>query len=286
MSQVMMHPLMLAVSFALNLGGAAFADTVQFTSLVSELNAVELSKLPLGHARTQDDNRWQCALVAEEISSAAGKVVVANNWRVTSEVERAGLTFVSFVANAEPGTSGSCMQSDGNVGIFRGESLLGIIYANNASKRTIGSIEPLEGDRLRIWDGDYLHLPLADLEIVGRDLVIVRNVADRDSFCDGTSSAPNIFGLPIHLAREVLFAEGWETGPVSPDDETDGMSVESRKRFPELDACSGTGFGFCAYMYSKEATQAMRVISANGPPEEMTNQVTSFSVQCGTDIQQ
>ena len=286
MSQVMMPRLALAVSFALKLGGAAFADTVQFTSLVSELNAVELSQLPRGHAKAQDDSIWQCAVAAEEISSAASKMVAANSWLVTSEVQRAGLTFVSFVGNAEPGTSGSCMQSDGNVGIFRGESLLGIIYANKASKRTIGSIEALEGDRLRIWDGDYLHQPLADLEIVGRDLVIVRNVADRDSFCDGTSSAPNIFGLPIHLARKVLFAEGWETGPVSPDDETDGMSVESRKLFPELDTCSGTGFGFCAYVYSKEATQAMRVISANGSPEEVTNQVVSFSVKCGADIQQ
>lgn len=278
MSQITMFRLSFAVSLVLAFGGGAFANTLQFASQVSEIKVVELLKLPIGPVSLQDEYYRQCSNSDDEINSAAGKVVAAKNWLVTSEVQRAGLTFVSFVGSVEPGTSGSCKQNDGNVGIFRGESLLGIVYADKTADRTIGRIQALEGNRLRIWDGSDLKMPLADLDIIGGDLVIVRNVSNRDSFCGGSSSAPNIFNLPIHLARQVLFSEGWETGPVPP--EADNMSLERRKLLPELDTCSGTGFGYCAYTYRKEPEQIIRVITVGEP-----DWVVSFSVQCGADIQ-
>jgi hypothetical protein len=280
----MMIRLALAVSFSLTLSGVAFANTIQLASQVSGLNVAELSELPHRQTKAQKDTRWQCALRDEEINTAAGKLVSAHNWWVTGEVERAGFTFVSFVASSEPTTSASCIYSDGNVGIFRGEELLGVIYADKAAERAVGDIGALEGDRLRIYDGSDLNMPLADLEIVGHDLVIVRNVSNRDSFCGGAISAPNIFGLSIPIARQVLFAEGWEAGPVPIDDDTDAFGHAARKQFPELDTCSGTGFGFCAYVYSKEEGQIMRVISAGGEPDEMANHVIRFSAYCEADI--
>lgn len=280
MLQVLLRRLMLAASFLLALGGVALADTIELASQVVGLNVIALSNLPENEAQFQNDGRWLCTLAAEEISSAAGKVVSAGNWLVTSEVEHADLTFISFVATAEGGTSGSCLQTDGNIGIFRGENLLGLIYSNEEAKRSIGSIQVLESSRLRIWDGDYLPAPLADLQIVGRDLVIVRNVADRDSFCGGTSNVPNIFGLPIHLARKVLLAEGWQPNQ-EPAEEADGYYAEARKLLPELDTCSGTGFGFCRYEYSKEVTQNLIVITAG----ETLPLVNGFSVQCAVETQ-
>lgn len=282
MSKIMVSRLALVVSFSLTLCGVAFANTIQLVSQVSGLNVVELSELPQRQTKVQKDTRWQCALLDEEINTAAGRLVSAHNWWVTGEVERAGFTFVSFVASSEPTTSASCIYSDGNVGIFRGEKLLGVVYADKAAERTVGDISALEGDRLRIYDGGQVNMPLADLEIVGHDLLIVRNVSNRDSFCGGAISAPNIFGLSIPIARQVLFAEGWEAGPVPLDDYS--YIPESRKQFPEVDACSGTGFGYCALIYSKDAGQIMRVISAFGPPEEMSNQVVSVSVHCDADI--
>lgn len=230
----MLRRLTLAVCFIPALGGVASADSFGLASQVTDLKVVTISKLPKGNAKTQEDDRWQCAMTAEDITSVAGNLVLAQNWRVTSEVERVGLTFVSFVESAEPGTSGSCSQTDGNVGIFRGETLLGLIYSDKGAMKSIGSIQALEGDRIRIWDGGYLQQPLADLQIVERDLVIVRNVAERDSFCEGASSAPNIFNLPINLARQQLLAEGWSPNPVPPED-ADQFYAEERKLLPELD---------------------------------------------------
>ncbi|MEH6654095.1 hypothetical protein [Loktanella salsilacus] len=122
--------------------------------------------------------------------------------------------------------------------------------------------------------------PLADLQIVGRDLVIVRNVADRDSFCSGTSNAPNIFGLPIHLARKVQLVEGWQPNQ-APIGEADSYYAEARKLLPELDTCSGTGFGFCRYEYSREVTQILTVITAG----ETLPLANGFTVQCAREIQ-
>lgn len=269
----------LVAGFSLTLGSVGWAGTLEFASQVSDLKAIELSNLPAGKAQPQENDAWRCSLTAEEIQTAAGKLVSSSGWLVTSEEDLAGLTFVSFVERAEPGTSGTCDSTDGNVGVFRGNELLGLIYANQAADWNIGSIQVLSDDSLRIWSGDWIGTPLADIRIVGRDLLIVKNVADRDSFCGGAVSVPNIFGLEIHQARQVLMAEGWAPFQELPE-ESFGFENRLRDRVPELESCLPTGLGYCSFGYRKGDTQTLGVTTAGDGNVDGTPSVISYGANC------
>ncbi len=274
MPQSLSSSVLISFCFALSAVGAAGADTVSFASQVEGIEATALVDLPAGQANPNDPANEFCVMSSGDFTTKAGQAVAAKNWLVTAEVEREDLTFISFVERSQAGTSASCLLSDGNVGIFRGRELLGVIYSNEAVNRSIGFIQKLEDDRLRIWDGDYLAMPLADLQIVDRDLVIVRSVADNDSFCSGQVSVPNIFGLKIQDARRVLFAEGWVVNPLLSDQSHEWYS-DLVASLPELDVCSGTGLGFCAFGYIKNGSNALGVTTAG---EDY--RVAGFSATC------
>jgi hypothetical protein len=253
--------------------GVADADSGTFASQVEGLSAVALAELPDGKARSDDPASERCTMPEKELLTPAGQLVATRNWLVTAEIEHADYTFVSFVGHAESGTSSSCYLSDGNVAVFQGTKLLGVVYANNMATRDIGLVHALEGDRLRIFDGGYPYMPLADLKVVDDDLIIVGNVADRDSFCSDSVSVPNIRNLAIHDARRVLFSEGWTADPNRGED--DGWKGGFSPPLPEVDVCSGTGYGFCALDYVRHGSEHLRVGTVGEG-----NRVYYFSASC------
>lgn len=254
----------------------AWADTFDLISQVPGLETAKLSEIPANTAASEEAGL--CSVVLPAPNTAAGKSLTAEDWYVTAEIEASGLTFVSFVGKTEPGTSGSCLIRDGNIGIYRDDRPLALIYADTKSGRSIGSLQALDGGRLRIWDGDYLSAPLADLQLVESSLVIVRHISERDSFCADAASAPNIYGLPIHLARRLLLSEGWQPAPRT---ETSGGGLDMGGSLPELQDCSGTGFGYCAWAYVNKSGQILRVTTAGEPKEGSSPVVAGFEVTCG-----
>lgn len=254
----------------------AAADEIDFATQTSALEIRPLDTLPANPKKAGNDA--MCPVLIDTPVTAAGQRVAASGWLVSSETEVNGLTLVSFVGSAEQGTSGTCLLSDGNVGIFREDRLRGLIYADPEVERGIGSLEAMDGDRVRIWDGDYLGQPLADIQIVGADLVILGQVATRDSFCKGQVSVPNLYGLPIHLARKALLAEGWSPAP-SPDDLRPWI-FSMRDSWPELQDCSGTGLGFCAWEYTKGPGQNLSVTTAGENPDGSSPIIVGFGVTC------
>jgi hypothetical protein len=256
---------------------SAVAQTLDLVSQRPDLETTLLSELPANSGDTAQAG--SCPSVLPNPTTAAGKSVAAMNWQVTAEIESGALTFVSFVGKVEAGTSGSCLLTDGNIGIFHDTKPLGLIYGAKNTPRSIGSLQPLEGGNLRIWDGDYLSAPLADLQILDDTLVILRNVADRDTFCAGTASAPNIYGLPIHLARRLLLAEGWQPATAL-DSELGTYAEDAQQSLPELQECSGTGFGYCLWNYVKLPDQQLSVVTAGEGGENTSPSVASFQVSC------
>lgn len=219
--------------------------------MVSQVD--ELTITALNHVGSNPNGpvSKDCVYVVANTVTPEGQGIARLGWAVTAEIEWNGLTFVSFAGRAEAGTSGSCLLSDGNIGIFRAGRMEGLIYAAPGAKRGIGIVAPIE-DGLRVWDGDFLQRPLADLQLHGDDLVVVSAVAGRDMFCDGMVSVPNIYGIPIHLARRLLLAEGWVPQP--PDVVPSLMMTD----LPELLDSAGTGFAACTYLYrSAEAPELM-----------------------------
>jgi hypothetical protein len=198
-------------------------------------------------------------------TTPAGEVAHFQGWGVTAEVPIGDLTAVSFVGRFGQGTSGSCELLDGNVGLFRGDRLLAVIYSEDPERLLIGSARAF-GSGLRLWSGDFQPVPLADVVLTPAGAAVVP-LAASEQVCNGAASVPLIYGLPIDRARQALAAAGWQpitgqTNPLSYAAEIAAAGV------PEVEDCSGTGFGYCAYRYTGPAGElsvtTMGEIAENG----------------------
>ena len=251
----------------------------QAFEVASQRDGVEISataNLPANPNPAPDADT--CGILLAAAETAGGKAAAAANWAVTGEITQGDLTFVSFAAKATTGTSGSCLLEGGNVGIFRGADLLGLVYAAEGRVRAPGTLQPLEPAGIRIWDGDYGPTPLADLRIIADELILLRPPADRDGFCAGAVTVPSLYGLPIHQARILLLAEGWQPAPTD-EQSPSGYVQELAKSMPELQDCSGTGFGYCGYAYGKGGA-TLTVTSAGEGMEGSSPAVVDFAARC------
>lgn len=257
--------------------GPILAAEPDFATQISHLDVRKINTLPANPVPNGGDAF--CPVLLDVPKTPAGQLVAQAGWLVSGEVEIEGLTLVSFVGKAEQGTSGSCLLTQGNVGVFDDAALRGLIYAPAGADQDIGSIEAMEAGRIRIWDGDYLGQPLADIQVIGEDLVILSDVASRDSFCEGAVSVPNLYRLPIHLARRVLLAEGWAPDTTG-EDEVSSWTAEMRQEWPELEDCSGTGFGYCAWSYLMGPGQRLSVTTAGESLEGSSPAVVGYGASC------
>lgn len=261
-------------AFCLSLSTAGAAQALEFASQRDGVDIRAVDALPANPSSEGDG----CGAQVESLETEGGKIAADAGWIVTDEITQAELTFISFVGQATAGTSGSCLMEGGNIGIFRGPDLLALAYAAEDAPRQIGSLQLLESGALRIWDGDYGSSPLADLRVTG-DLVLIRPIADRDSFCAGKVTLPSLYALPIHQARILLLAEGWQPQPAaepSPSDYVRNMA----ESLPELEDCSGTGFGYCGYNYSHEGGARLSVTSAGEGLEGSSPRVVDYRAAC------
>ncbi|TWI33940.1 hypothetical protein [Paracoccus sulfuroxidans] len=270
-----------ALAFVALTLAATQAQALDVASQISRFQISKLTSLPKNSAAASDEPA--CGAITSP-RTPAGQKVAGADWIVTGEETHDSLTLVSFVGETSSGTSGSCLLTQGNIGIFQNDALQALIYADASRPSGLGSVDAVEGNRIRIFDGDYLPVPVADLRIIDNDLLILSSVAERDSFCDGKATAPNVYGLPIHLARRLLLAEGWQPAPNPPDAEesvVSGYVEHLRKTMPEVQECSGTGFGFCSWEYRKDPDQALSLTTAGEAADDSSPQIVSFTVGCG-----
>ena len=264
------------IGLALSLMAVLPAQALELASQREGVEIRALTHLPANPNAAPD--AATCGTVIAAPETAGGKAAAAAHWAVTGEITQGDLTFVSFAAKATAGTSGSCLLEGGNVGIFRGPDLLGLIYAAEGRVHAPGTLQPLEPAGIRIWDGDYGPSPLADLRVIADQLILLRPAADRDSFCAGAVTVPSLYGLPIHQARILLLADGWQ--PTPPDEQSPSGYVQAlAKTLPELQDCSGTGFGYCGYGYNKGGA-ALTVTTAGEGMEGSSPAVVDFAAQC------
>ncbi|MDZ3832568.1 MAG: hypothetical protein U0S50_12255 [Sphingopyxis sp.] len=234
-----------------------------------------IDRLPRApRAATRDACDWK----QTEPRSAPGKQVAAAGWGVTNDLAVGRFQAVSFAGSFDPGTSGSCEIRDGNVAIFDGGHLIALAYVRRSTARSIGFAAPLEGGALRLWDGDILPQPLADIRI-SKARMTVGPVAAADRVCGGKAVVPNIYGQPINKARIALQAHGWTPVPGGTSiNRTDPREAElARRGVPEVTGCSGTGFGFCAFEYQRQGA----TLSVTTAGEDMFPSVSAYNADCG-----
>lgn len=236
-----------------------------------------LRQLPRGPLSETDDPA--CGPRRSDTHSPIARQIVELGWAVTAEEQLGPYEAVSFAGRFESGTSGSCQISQGNVALFRDGKLVAVIYARHEPDASIGSIRPLDNGNLRVWDGDLLSQPVADLHVSESQDIAVDKMAAIDTACQGKAEVPAVFGMPIDQARKALFAHGWRpansrTAPKELD-ATIGKALFARG-IREVRDCSGTGFGFCTFKYTNAAGILQVVTAGDG---ESPN-VAHYGVDC------
>lgn len=231
---------------------AATPARAELASQIPGLDIVALDRLPAAPAGSGEVEF--CSHLSIAPATAAGRAAQGLGWIVTAEVPFGDLTAVSFVGSFVQGTSGTCLRQDGNVGFFQGDQLTALIYATDAENLPLGFIAPFADNGLRLWSGDYLPMPIADIQPRGNGITVTP-LATAEPVCNGTAEVPLIYNLPIDIARKELAKAGWQPVPFTGDrSESRGLDTEIAARgVPEVDICSGTGFGFCGYVYSGPA---------------------------------
>ncbi|MBF0680309.1 MAG: hypothetical protein IR164_15390 [Devosia sp.] len=269
------------VAAATMLASAVFASGSVADTLPSGMDGlvvVELTRLP---PAPQPVEPALCDHLLVEPRTAGGAKAKALGWAVTGEVSLKGFDVVSFVGGVEPGTSGSCQTSDGNVALFDGEQLHWLVYGEKGAGARIGSVQSFENAAIRIWDGEFLPQPIADLHVDKGGAISLVALADVEQFCDGQAAVPNIYGMPIASAREELASAGW--GPIlgiHPGEPADTRAEALKASgIYEVQSCSPTGFGSCSFRYSGQFAE-LSVVTVGEGAGLSTPAVARYDVAC------
>lgn len=272
----MSHRLALAL-LAACLAGPALAD-LALRSETPGLDLVLLSALPPA-PQNQGEPEFCAHLFVETVTTPGGKDAAAKGWHVTAELPLGDLTAVSFIGHATPATSGTCELGAGNVGFYAGSHLVALLYGTQAEELMISRIRPF-GDGLRVLSGDVLPGSTADLVRSG-DQITVTDPAKEEPVCNGTATVPDIEGIPIDEARKRLSRAGWDPVPGDPAQQSLGLAQQiAAAGVPEVEDCSGTGFGFCAYGYSGTAGTLSVTTAGEGGEDGGLPLVYAYAADC------
>lgn len=87
---------------------------------------------------------------ASDDFSVSGKIVAAQDWIITSEVEAHGFEFVAFAGIAEALPEGRCQFTEGYVSIYRDGQFLGLIENANTDHQLLATIRLMDDGTLAI----------------------------------------------------------------------------------------------------------------------------------------
>ncbi len=92
-----------------------------------------------------------------EIDKLSSDALAIHNkgWRVLSESNLGPFALVAFAGKFEPYTSGMCLITEGNIGVFYAGKLKGIYYTANSTDALIGALELKEGGKVNILGGFF-----------------------------------------------------------------------------------------------------------------------------------
>lgn len=264
-----------ALGLALSMSAAAQTNAPA-PRVVSELKDIRMKAIaslprPAGHAGDRDS----CPQLLIQPKSPAAKQVAALGWAVMSDVPLGPYRAVSFAGQMEVATSGTCNVTQGNVAVFENDKLIALAYGKSAEDTAIGRLTSLEGDAVRVWDGDLVESPVGDLHLDADGTLRLGKIADEDAVCQGRAKVPTVYNMPIDKARKALAAKGWNPVRAKPDGEPRQADLIKRG-IVEAQACSGTGLAYCGFSYAgPSGTLSLTTVGDNALPH-----VVGYSVKC------
>jgi len=189
------------------------------------------------------------------------KGIQDRGWAITSDIHYGPFNFVSFVGSFESITSGMCIIKNTNIAIFHNGKLMGFFYTDPDFDTELSSIRIDNSGAISVYSGGGVDLP--SVEIILRDNKITLDTPSYKTACKGDGIIPKLTGQSIFDAREKLFSFHWR--PSVDVNENEAFiqnqkkgpyykSTRSERYLPELDTCSGTGLGFCKYVYERTSS--------------------------------
>lgn len=272
-------PRFLAIAAVLTLPAPlARAEAPLLASQVPQLAITALADLPAASPANADPQLCDHLFVGTP-ATPAGQATMAKGWAVTGEAAFGPYTAVSFIGKAEAATSGTCALTQGNVGIWSGNQMVALVFTQNPDDDLIGSVIP-SGLGLRILSGSVVPGTVADLRLIGGTDIAVTPPALSEPVCGGRAEVPLVEGMPIDMARKLLVDYGWHAQPQ--DAPGVGMAADIAARgVTEVEDCSGTGFGFCSYLYVGPAG-GLSVITAGEIWDGGLPTVTGYAMTCAS----
>ena len=183
--------------------------------------------------------------------------------------------FIAFAGSFSGGTSSTCSISQSNIAIFEQDNLLGIIYLDASDASLIGSIRLMDAGFIRVFSGDAIQMPVADIHLSLNGFEL-KTISALTAYCNGTSIVPSVFGKDIIEARNVLINHGFEPiEAIEPSLPVWRMHLIN-DGIREVDACSGIGYSFCKFRYKNE-NSSVNLITAG---DDAFPSVVRIGVNC------
>ena len=256
-------------------------NSLKVSSKVHDLRIAPASTLPT-NPQPKSVDEYCSGYAIEKPTTLGGKLASTHGWIVTSETKLGGYDAITFVGSLDPMTSGTCVHRDGNLAVFDGPRLKAIGYRSKPPKGAdpdnlafingLGVADQIDPRRIRLYWG-LPSPPFAD--VILSDGIFIEPTAKEDRVCSGVAKIPNLFDSNIWQARKKLRSYGWL--PKKPDELETGGEDLVRRGVTEVESCSGTGYGFCAFNYRHRKGFDLRVITMGEGYG-----VTSAAVECAT----
>lgn len=242
----------LLIAFLTILATFASSEEVSVDPDLKKFKFNTLDTIPKAPLPTLENNKtdcWRYYLNQEEQKNPLSNNITKKGWTILSEAQLGQYDLIAFAGKFEVGTSATCYVTESNIAIFYNGSLLGVIYLESKDDALIGYLEQMDDGFIRLFSGDPLQVPVADLNISAEGLKLVAISNKSLSYCGGKTVIPDTLGMTIQDARDKLFKSGFfaiyhEQDPTS----------WTNKYYPginELAGCSN-GIPWCYFEYVEQ----------------------------------
>lgn len=232
-----------------------FAEGITIDIEVEHFAYAPMDNLPQGPNPEIGENQCRSYVIErDQLSYAEAKMIDRSGWAVLAETKLANYTLVAFAGSFTDGTSGTCLINQSNIAIFSADKLQSIVYLDDRNATHIGDLILTDAGYIRVFSGDYIQLPVAEIHLTENGLALTDTSAFTP-YCNGGSIVPDVIGKNIAEAREVLFQYGFRPGLADDPYIPAWRSNLLEEGIIEVDACSNTGLAFCRFNYNNDVSE-------------------------------
>ena len=243
-------------------------EQITIKSTIENILVAKTSSIPSG-PNSEPEGRYKEAcgerLVQPKLKSA--QMIFDKGWKISSEISYGPYELVSFAGDFDY-FHNNCFLVQTNIAIFYKGNLLAIVYTQEENWSDLAGLELLNTSEIAIKDTSiYFESILANIKF-SKDEILIDHPHTFSMACGTDGIIPDIKGLEIEEAREMLFDFGWSPRDGKALDDMGDMQLGysgMRDKTPELKICSGTGISSCLYSY--ETNNSYLDVTTAGEPE-------------------